>query len=328
MREAFELGPLVELHLHLEGAIPYPALWELVQKYGGDPSLAGIEDLVLRFEFKDFAHFIETWNWKNQFIREYQDFTYIAEQVARDLTAQNIQYAEVFYSPGDFAKYGLRTQGITAAIREGLNRVPAIEIELITDLVRDLGPERAARTLHEVNEVKELGVIGIGIGGSEPAYPPELFREVYEEARGFGFHTTAHAGEAAGAQSIWGALRSLQVERIGHGTRAEEDKSLLDYLVEHQIPVEMCPLSNLRTGVVRSIEEHPVRRYFDRGILVTINSDDPKMFGNSLAEEFRTLREVFSFSDKEIRTLIANGVRASWMADDKKPRMLARLETE
>ena len=113
---------------------------------------------------------------------------------------------------------------------------------------------------------------------------PGPFKAVYQRARELGFHTSAHAGEAAGAESIWGAIRELQVERIGHGTRAEEDETLLDYLAEKKIPLEMCPISNVRTGVVSSITEHPVRRYFERVIVVTINSDDPKMFGNSLAE--------------------------------------------
>ena len=309
----FERVPKVELHLHLEGAIPYPALWDLVQKYGGAPDLPDLDALKQKFVFRDFPHFIETWIWKNQFLREYEDFTFIAEAVARGLARQNIRYAEVFYSPADFARHGLRVQPLTAAIRAGLARVPEIDIALITDFVRDLGPENAVRILAEVSEVRDQGVIGVGIGGSEQLYPPEPFADVYAQARALDFHTTAHAGEAAGAASIWGAIHALHAERIGHGTRAAEDPALLDYLAEHAIPLEMCPLSNVRTGVILSLEKHPARCYFEHGILVTINTDDPRMFGNTLAEEFMLLEQVLGFSRDDIRSLILNGIRASWL---------------
>ena len=318
----FEQIPKVELHLHLEGAVPHHALWELVQKYGRDRSVPDLAALVQKFEYRDFPHFIQVWTWKNQFLREYEDFTHIAAAVARDLAHQNIRYVEAFFSPADFRRHGLQTQKLTEAIRKGLCQVPRIEVALVADLVRDFGSVRAAVTLTEVDEVRNLGVIGIGIGGSEQEFPPEPFAEVYEEAQRLGFHTTAHAGEAAGAESVWGAIRSLHVERIGHGTRAGEDEALLDYLVEHQIPLEMCPISNVRTGVVKSIEEHPVRRYFERGIAVTINTDDPKMFGNSLAEEYRLLEEGLGFSQEEIRTLILRGIRAAWLPEDRRQQLV------
>jgi adenosine deaminase len=325
----FERLPKVELHLHLEGAIPYEVLWQLLQKYGGDPQVTDLAALQQKFVFRDFAHFIEVWRWKNQFLREYEDFTLIAEAVAHDLARQNIRYAEVFFAPVNFVlQQGLETQRLLQAVRSGLDRVDAVEIALIPDLVRDHGPEQAARTLAEVYEAREFGVIGIGIGGSEHKFPPELFEAVYEKARHYGFYTSAHAGEAAGATSIWGAIRSLRVDRIGHGTRAQEDERLLDYLAEQQIPLEMCPLSNVRTGVIASIEQAPVRRYFEHGILVTINSDDPKMFGNSLAGEYCLLHEIQNFSHDEIRTLVRQGIHASWQSPDKKQQLIERFEAE
>lgn len=317
----YEKLPKVELHVHLEGAVPYDALWQLVCKYDNTTPLRSVDDLQARFVYRDFPHFIETWTWKNQFIREYEDFTFVAEAVARDLVSQNIRYAEIFYSPPDFFRQGLRTQRISEAIREGLNRVPQIEVALVADLVRDSGPEAAATTLAEVDEASEYGVIGVGIGGSEQEYPPELFETVFARARELGFHTSAHAGEAAGPGSIWGALRALQVDRIGHGTRAEEDPRLVDYLIEHRIPVEMCPLSNVRTGVVSSYASHPVRRYFDHGVLLSINTDDPKMFSNSLAVEYQCLAEQKGFSASEIRKLVLQGIEMSWMPEEKKQRI-------
>lgn len=310
--------PKVELHLHLEGAIPLPALWQLLQKYSGDPLVPTLRALEERFRYRDFDHFLQTWMWKNSFLREYEDFTYLAEAVARDLAQQNIRYAEVFYSPPDFAGHGLTPQRITAAVRDGLTRVPEVRIALIADLVRNYGAATAARTLEEVAEVRHLGVVAVGLGGAEKAYPPELFTAVFQRARALGFYTTAHAGEAAGAASVWGAVRSLHVDRIGHGTRAAEDAELIDYLDEHRIPLEMCPISNLRTGVVAHIAAHPLRRFFDRGLLVTVNSDDPKMFGNSLAAELTLLAERLAFSQCELQTLILNGIAASFLTAAEK----------
>ena len=324
----YERLPKVELHLHLEGAIPIPALWELVQKYGGDPSLPDLTALRERFVFRDFPHFIETWVWKNGFLREYEDFTFFSAAVAGDLAAQNVRYAEVFYSPGDFARFGLTPQGLTEAIRRGLDRVPAVEIALVADLVRDFGPQRGAAVLEQVAEVKALGVIGIGIGGSEQSHPPEPFAAVYARARQLGFHTSAHAGEAAGAGSIRGAVEVLGAERIGHATRLEEDPALLARLVELQVPLKMCPISNVRTGVVTAIEAHPIRRYFEAGLLVTVNSDDPMMFGNSLAGEYRLLAERLGFTRAQVRALILNGVRASWLPEARKTRLAAALRAD
>lgn len=308
----FDQLPKLELHFHLEGAIPLNALWALVQKYG-DPDVRGPEDLAARFTYRDFPHFIQTWIWKNNYLREYEDFTLIAEAVARDLAAQNIRYVESYYSPSDFARHGLSVQGLTKAIRKGLDRVAEVEVWLIADLVRDVPPEMSARTLAQVDEVREYGVIGVGLGGSEQTFPPELFEDVFADARRRGFHVTIHAGEVAGPDSVWGALRVLKAERIGHGTHAIEDPALMDYLAEQQIPVEMCPLSNVCTGSVASIKEHPVRRFFDRGVLISINTDDPKMFGNSLAQEYRILAQEFDFTRAEIEQLVQNGIRSAWM---------------
>ena len=324
----FERVPKVELHLHLEGAIPLDATWALLQKYGGDPSVPDEAALRRRFVFRDFPHFIETWIWRNGFMREYSDFTLVAEAAARDMARQNIRYVEAFVSPTDFVRHGLGTQQLIAAIRAGLRRVPGIDVALVVDLVRDTGPDRAARTLAEVNEVRDQGVIGIGIGGSEQTFPPEPFAAVYAEARRLGLHTSAHAGEASGAASVWGAIRALHAERIGHATRAEEDPALLDWLAESQIPLEMCPLSNVRTRVVSAIEQHPVRRYFERGLLVTVNSDDPKLFGNSLAEEYTVLTERLAFSRDDIRTLILNAIHASWLPPVRKKELEAQFRGE
>jgi len=320
--------PKVELHVHLEGAIPHSALFDLIQKYGGDPSLPDVTALARRFEYRNFAHFIEAWSWKNQFLREYEDFTHIAELAARDMANQNIRYAEMFFSPSLFVRQGLEVQELTHAVRIGLSRVPEIETSLIADLVRDYGPESEMTTLKKLNEVKGDRVVGIGLGGSEHEFPPEPFKSLYEEARQMDFQVTAHAGEAAGSESIWGAIRHLRVGRIGHGTRAREDPELLDYLLEHRIPLELCPVSNVRTGVVRTIAEHPVREYFERGLVISVNTDDPMMFGTALDKEYELLVEECGFTRQEICRLILLGVESSWLSEERKKILATSFEKE
>lgn len=322
----FQRIPKVELHLHLEGAIPLPALWQLVCKYGGDPEVPTPEALAAKFRYRDFPHFIDTWMWKNQFLRAHEDFSFIAAEVARDLAAQKVLYAEAFYSPGDFRSRGLTVQGITEALRKGLRQVPEIEIALITDLIRDHGPERGEQTLDALREVREeCGVVGVGIGGSEHLYPPEPFAPVYERARSLGFRTTAHAGEASGPESVWGAVRTLRVDRIGHGTRAIEDPALLDHLAERRIPLELCVLSNVRTGVIGTVAEHPARAYWQRGIPFSVNTDDPKLFHTSLAEEYSALHRELGFSEPDIHQVIEQGVASSWLPDARKRELLDRI---
>lgn len=327
-REWLQSLPKVELHFHLEGAIPLDALMSLVEKYGGDPEIRDLEALKAKFKYRDFPHFISTWYWKNQFIREYEDFTHIAEAVGRDLLEQNIRYVEAFFSPKDCERQGLKPQPIAEAIRKGLSNVPEIEVALIVDLVRDYGTDNAMRTLDIINEVKNCGIIGIGIGGSEQSYPPEPFAEVYEKARTMGFRTTVHAGEAAGAESVWGAIRTLRPDRIGHGTRAGEDPKLLDYLAAQGIPLEMCPISNVCTGVVPSIEAHPIVNYLKHGIRVTVNTDDPKMFGNSLVEEFVQLAKKLDFSEDDVRHVTLQAIEDSWMDEEKKKRLRNEFQSD
>lgn len=305
--------PKVELHLHLEGAIPLSALWELVRKYGGEGEVGSVDALERRFRFRDFSHFIETWLWKQGFLREYDDFELIAEAVARDLAAQRILYVEAYISPADVEVHGLEPQPLIEAARRGLDRVPGITVALVPDLVRDTGPARGAVVLEQVAECRDLGVVGIGLGGSEHDFPPEPYAAVFERARELGLRTSAHGGEAAGPASVWGAVRALRVDRLGHGTRAVEDPALVDHLAERGIPVELNPISNLRTGVIGSVAEHPARTYYDRGLRLSVNTDDPKMFGNSLVDEFAALMTEQGFTREEVRDLTLQAVDAAWL---------------
>ena len=323
----FDAIPKVELHVHLEGSIPLDTLWELVQHYGGDPSVPTRAALEQRFVYTDFAHFIEMWVWKNRYIRSLDDFTRIAEAVARDYAAQNIIYVEAHYSPTDFRALGFSIAAITAAIRTGLDRCAETTVLLICDVVRDSPIERALQTVHEVAALRLLGVVGIGLGGSEQSHPPEPFAPVFALARSYGLHTTVHAGEAAGPESIWGAINALLPERIGHAGRAVEDPALVEYYVAHNLALECCPLSNVRTNVYPSIAAHPVGMFIARGMCVTINTDDPKMFHNTLTDEYAALVDVYGLTRRDICRLIENAVDVSWLAPEGRAALHATLST-
>ena len=324
MADRFDLAPKVELHLHLEGAIPLHALWDLIQGYGGDPTVPTQDALVDHLQYTSFPQFIDAWWWMTGFVRSYQDFEMVAESVAADLARQNIVYAEASFSPTDFERHGLSPQGIAEAIRTGLDRVPETQVVLNCDLVRDTGPDRAAATLGAVLEVAAAtDARGITIGGSEHTYPPGLFASVYREAANHGLRLTAHAGEAAGPDSVLGALDELGVERIGHGVRVVEDADLLARVVADQIPLEVCPTSNIRTGVVPGWDGHPVGTLLRAGANVTISSDDPTFFHTSVAEDLRTVESLFGTGAD---TLTKRAINASWMTKEEKAAVTKTVE--
>jgi len=318
-----ETLPKTELHLHLEGAIPVDVLLELIHKYEGTSETPNRTRLVERLTYRDFSHFLDTWRWMCRFVREAEDFTRIADGVAKELAAQNVRYAELHFSPPDFLRHGLSIASIAKAVRAGLNTVDGLEIALIMDLCRQYGPEQGRRWLAEVVEVaEEAGIIGIGLGGPEHLAPAEPYREVFRLAESHGLHRVAHAGEAAGPESIWSALNALGVERIGHGTRAILDRDLMSYLCDTGIPLEVCPTSNVCTGVVPGIEHHPVRQLFDAGVRITLSSDDPTFFGTDIISEYILLRDRFGFSDDDLVHVARNGFEVAFMSEERRAALL------
>jgi adenosine deaminase len=316
MPDEFARCPKVELHLHLEGAIPLDTLWLLLTEHGGDPDVTDPGRLAQRMQYTSFEHFLDIWWWMTGFVRRETDFELAAAAVAADLASQNIVYAEASFSPTDFERHGLTPQQIATAIRRGLDRVPDTQVVLNCDLVRNTGPERAATTLQAVLEVAgEADIRGITIGGSERDYPPALFEGVYQTARECGMRLTAHAGEEAGPSSVRDAIELLGVERIGHGVRVVEDHALLDRVISEAIPLEVCPTSNLRTGVVGSWEEHPIGTLLERGAYVTVSSDDPTFFHTSVADELRELAHRYNADPAQ---LTQRAIAASWMTEDEK----------
>ena len=303
--------PKVELHVHLEGAIPYPSMLELIQKYGGTPDDRRLIERLC--QYRDFSDFIATWVLIGTYIRDYEDYQFVAGAVAADLARQHIIYAEVLYSPSrDSAKH-LDPQLITEAIRRGFSEHSSdIELNLIADLIWDNGPEEAKQLVDRLSEVQSAGVVGIGIGGTEQSSPTQAFAEVFRTAREYGFHTNAHAGESAGAKRIWEAIQVLNVERIGHGTSAREDPELVAYLRQAQIPIEMCPVSNVRTRAVSNMEDHPIKDFFRKGLAVCVNTDDPLLFNTSLLKEYSLLISHLGLTIDEVVQLAGNAIDYAW----------------
>lgn len=332
VRELMTAIPKVELHVHLEASLPLATLYGFIKRSGSDgDGIGSIEELAEKFRFRNFDDFLSRWVWKNTFIKDEHDFETIAYDMIADLSRQNVRHVESFYSPADFRSRGFSTALITENILEGFRRAKSdfgVSCFLIADMVRNFGPEMAFKSLDEVTPYREKGVIGIGLGGSEHHFPAELFTDVYREARNRGFRVVAHAGEVVGPPSVWSAIRNLNVERIGHGTKAIEDPSLVELLKERQIPLECCIISNVKLGGCPDYASHPIRQYFDSGLLVTVNSDDPLMFGSTLTDEYMILNEQLNFPLVQIRKVSANAVKASFLAEDEKERMLTLWDLE
>jgi adenosine deaminase len=242
----------------------------------------------------------------------------------------------VSFSPGDFQRQGLHLQPLAKAIRAGLddaskdgNNGSEIEINLIVDLVRDCGPTLGARWLDETVEIaRETGIVAIGLGGPELEFPPEPYAPVFRRAEALGFHRVAHAGEAAGASSIWGALKSLGVERIGHGTRSFEDPALVEYLYRQRIPLEVCLTSNVYTGVVNTLRSHPFLSYFQSGIPITLSSDDPAMFDTDIIAEYEKAQSEFGLVDAELIRIARTGFEAAFLNDTDRLKLLKEFDSK
>jgi aminodeoxyfutalosine deaminase len=321
--------PKAELHLHLEGTIAPETLVELSRRHDAEPlTLAQAEAL---YQYTDFTGFLMAFKAVSERLRTPEDYELITYRMAEQLAAQGIVHAEVYVAVGVIYFWGRSEFEPLFTGMEGA-RMKAeqdfgISICWIFDAVRHFGVEPAARVFRKAAEMRREhpSIIGIGIGGDERRGPAELFRDLYAEARDAGLRLTVHAGEAAGPESIWGAL-NIGAERLGHALTAIHDPELVHVLAERQIPVEICMTSNLRTGCCTRLQEHPVRQYFDSGLMVTLNSDDPAMFGSSLEEEFLLAHNEFGFTEEHLRELAANSIEASFLPPEQKVRWLHQIE--
>ena len=310
--------PKAELHVHLEGAIEPVTLLEIQHSHGlKDATQVATEKL---YQCSDFGSFLISFKDITAHLRAPADYELITYRLMERLKAENVLHAEVYISVG----VCLYRKQDFAAIFEGLERGRAqgvrdfgVSLLWIFDAVRHFGSAEAQRVAELAVQYRDRNVVGFGIGGDEQRAGPELFREVYGYCANNGLRLTAHAGETAGPESIWGAL-NLRAERIGHALTASQDPDLIQELSQRQVPVEICVTSNVKTGVCPTISEHPVKRYFDEGLMVTLNTDDPAIFRTSLSREYQLVQENFGFSDEHLRELARNSFEAAFLPAEKK----------
>jgi aminodeoxyfutalosine deaminase len=325
--------PKAELHLHLEGSITPETLVALSHRNDAEPlSLETAEKL---YQYTDFPSFLMSFKAVTERLCTPADYELITYDMVRALAYQGVVHAEVYISYGILYRFGrLDVDEVTAAIERGRIRAQnefGTSVLWIIDAVRHFGVEEASRVFKKAEQMRQQypSIIGIGIGGDEVRGPADQFRELYAEAKAAGLHLLAHAGEStgpvAGPASIWAAL-NIGAERIGHALAAQHDAELLEVLAERQIPLELNVTSNIRTGSCASFEDHPIKSYFDSGLMVTLNSDDPPMFGSNLLEEYLLAYQTYGFTLEQMRELAANSIEASFLPPDRKLKLLRDVE--
>jgi adenosine deaminase/aminodeoxyfutalosine deaminase len=325
--------PKAELHLHLEGTILPSTLVELSTR--NDSSSLSLREAESLYCFTDFTEFIECFKAITRRLKEPEDYELIAWRMMQQLHEQGIVHAEVFISVGVIYLWRNFDPRCVEPIFAGLERArerAARELNLslywIFDAVRHFTVEEAERVFRKAAELRRHypSIIAIGLGGDERRTGSEPFRALYAQARDAGLRLTNHAGETTGPDAIREAL-AIGSERLGHVLSAIQDEKLLEELKARNIILELNPTSNVRTGVCPSFAAHPLRKYFDRGLLVTLNSDDPALFGSDLANEFLLAHTEQAFTRDELRRLAANSFRASFLPENEKTAWLARIET-
>ena len=333
--------PKAELHLHLEGSVDPATLVELSRRYNtplptennrydvtGSGDVLTEQDVRRLYSYKDFNGFLLAFKSVTERLRSPEDYELVTYRLMQKLRQQNIIHAEVYVSVGVIRWRGQPVEPIFEGMERGRDRGQrdfGVSLLWIFDAVRHFGPEAAAEVFELAARLRERNVVGIGIGGDEARGPAEWFRDLYKKAADSGLRLTAHAGETTGPESVWGAL-NIGAERIGHGLSAVRDPELLEVMARKQVPVELCITSNLRTGACAALQEHPVRKFFDEGLMITLSTDDPAMFQTTLNKEYDIAHKEFHFSDEHLREVARNSIEASFLPVEKKLKFLQQID--
>ena len=321
--------PKAELHVHHVGSASPRIVSELAERHPGtvpsDP-----DALTAFYEFRDFAHFIEVYLAVVDLIRTPEDLRYLTYEVAREMSVgQSLRYAELTCTPYTSVAAGIPIEAYTEAIedaRVAAERDFGLVLRWIYDIPGESGLPAADDTLRYALDHRPDALVGFGLGGPEIGVPRPQFEPHFTAARAAGLRSVPHAGETTGPETVWHALRLLGAERIGHGTSAAADPELLAYLAEHRIPLEVCPSSNIATRAVATLAEHPLRTFVEAGIPVSINSDDPPMFGTTLNREYEIATDLLDLDERGIADLARAAVDASFAPDDVRASLLAEIE--
>lgn len=311
--------PKVELHVHLEGSIRPETLLQLASRHGVELPARSVDEIREWYRFVDFAHFVEVYIAISRCIRTVDDIEFIAREFLLGQARQNVRHSEVtFTAYTHYLQKGLGFEEQLAA----LNRARAwgedehgVTMRYVIDIPRNIDAELGPMIADWAISGMADGVVAFGLGGPEVGHPPEKFKDAFDRTNAAGLPSVPHAGETVGPESIWGALGSLGADRIGHGVRCVEDNDLIRELQDRQIPLEVCPSSNVCLGVAPTIEQHQLPRLLDEGLYVTINSDDPPMFNTTLTEEYAAVAEAFDLSEGAIESLVLNSVNASFLPE-------------
>jgi aminodeoxyfutalosine deaminase len=326
--------PKAELHVHHVGSASPAIVSELAMRHPGAVPV-DTEELRRFYEFRDFAHFVEVYLAVVALIRTDADVRYLTYEVARELaTTQQVRYAELTCTPytsvlPDDPDHGIPIEAYTEAIEDArlaAERDFGIVLRWIYDIPGESGMPAADATLSFATNHRVDALVGFGLGGPEIGVSRPQFKPHFDAARRVGLRSVPHAGETTGPQTVWDAIRVLGAERIGHGTSAAQDPKLIEHLAEHGIPLEVCPSSNVATRAVASLDEHPIQAFLDAGVTVTVNSDDPSMFGTSLNQEYEIAARLLDLDAAGVAELARAGVRASFAPDDLKAAMLAEID--
>ncbi|KAK1182488.1 adenosine deaminase [Streptomyces sp. NBS 14/10] len=321
--------PKAELHVHHVGSASPRIVAELAARHPDSKVPADPEALADYFVFRDFAHFIDVYLSVVDLIRDADDVRLLSYEIARDMARQNIRYAELTVTPYSSTRRGIPDVAFVEAIEDARK---AAEAELGTvlrwcfDIPGEAGLESAEETARIACDLGPAGLVSFGLGGPEIGVPRPQFKPYFDRAIATGLHSVPHAGETTGPETIWDALTELRAERIGHGTSATRDPKLLAHLAEHRIPLEVCPTSNIATRAVATLDEHPLREMVEAGVLVTINSDDPPMFGTDLNTEYAVAARLLDLDAAGVAALAKNAVEASFLDPAGKARLSAEID--
>jgi aminodeoxyfutalosine deaminase len=324
--------PKLEIHVHLEGTMTPEYLVQLVDRHDIEIGINGIDDARAMFDYRDFTHFIETFTTCSDCLKTADDLAGLVASYGAELARQQVRYAEIHFNPEPhFRRKGIAFPDQIAAIndaRAGVRRDHGVEMRWIVDGVRDaaIGPKAAAIAVDWMIEAGlDSGIVALGLGGNEIGNPPNPFATTFRRAREAGFHLVAHAGEALGPDSIRDTLDLLEVERIGHGIAAAADPDLMARLAAMGIPLEVSPTSNVCTGVVLSLETHPLPTLRDHGVRFSINSDDPSMFGTTVLEEYAHAARLLELDQSGMANLVEDTIEQSFAPQEVKDRLRREL---
>jgi len=320
--------PKVELHLHIEGTLEPELMLDLAKRNGLSLPFTTSEELKRAYNFQDLQSFLNIYYEGSRVLRQERDFFDLTWAYLTRVVKENVRHVEIFFDPQAHMKRGVDLHTVISGIHAALEKAHTelrVSSKLIPCFLRDLPPDSAGQTLDMILDYRDW-VSALGLDSSEKGRPPELFQDVFDRARTEGLLTVAHAGEEGPPEYIWQALELLKVVRIDHGIRCVEDESLVQHLVHTQIPLTVCPLSNVKLKVFPSLEHHNLKLLLQRGLCVSIHSDDPAYFGGYITKNYLAVQRALNLQPTDILQLARNGVKASFLSDTDKEKLFCEIQ--